>query len=146
MEKKISIYTAIAVLLTLTSCVQESPEVAGPVETGNRIFFRSYLPGVSLTRGGVVSDDNLTECRVTCINPSDNTLIDSETGEITPYFSDIRFVKDDELFHTQESDTCVWPATIDILHFFAYQPSAETMQENIDLSLIPIKEPTRLLR
>ena len=130
---KISTYTALfAIFLTLASCSQDLQVESGLAAEGTRIFFRSYLPGVNLTRGGVVSDDNLTECRVTCINPSDDTLTDSETGEITPYFSDIRFIKEDELFHAQESDTCVWPSTIDILHFFAYQPSAETMQENID--------------
>lgn len=133
MRNRIYIFSAIAVLLTLGSCVQESPEVAGPEGSGNRIFFRSYLPGVTLTRGGVTSD--LTECRVTCINPADTTLINSESGEMTPYFSDIRFVKDDDSdgrFITEESDTCLWPSSRDRLHFFAYQPSAQEMREAID--------------
>ncbi|MDE7346599.1 MAG: fimbrillin family protein [Muribaculaceae bacterium] len=131
---KISKYAALIVILpALASCVQESPEVAGPMGSGSRIFFRSYLPGVTLTRGGTISD--LTECRVTCINPADTTLIDSETGEITTYFSDIRFVKDEESdgrFITEESDTCMWPYTKDQLHFFAYHPSADAMRETID--------------
>ncbi|MDE6341348.1 MAG: fimbrillin family protein [Muribaculaceae bacterium] len=127
---KISIYSAIAALLTLTSCVQESPEVAGFPEKGNRIFFRSYLPSVDQTRGAAMSNDNLTECRVSCINPYDPELIETGSNKIRPYFSDIRFFKNAEgRFVAQESDSCFWPSTTGNLHFFAYYPSVESMRQ-----------------
>lgn len=134
MEMKISINTVIlAVLLTLASCVQENPEAAEPKEMGSRIFFRSYLPGVKQSRAVVISNENLTECRVTCFNPDDSKLIDTESGKMTPYFSDMRFERDDEgRFLALESDTSMWPTTRNILHFFAYQPSVEAMRETID--------------
>lgn len=132
MDKKKIIYLALTVILTLPSCVQEVPKESGLTGNGSRIFFRSYLPTVTRTRSEVVSNENLTECRVTCINPNDTTLIDRETGEMTPYFSDICFEKDDEgRFLAEESDA-VWPATKGGIHFFAYYPAAATMRDAID--------------
>ena len=134
MEMKISTYIALlAVIPTLASCSQEMPGGSGLSADGERIFFRSYLPGISLSRAGVTSDEDLTECQVTCLNPNDTTLIDSESGKMKPYFSDMRFEKDDEgRFLALESDTSVWPAAKNRLHFFAYHPSAERMQTDID--------------
>ncbi|MDE5996984.1 MAG: fimbrillin family protein [Muribaculaceae bacterium] len=131
---KISIYTVfLAVVLTLASCSQEGPSGSCLTADGERIFFRSYLPGISQTRTPVISNDNLTECQVTCLNPNDTSLINSDSGKMKPYFSDMRFEKDYEgRFVAQQSDTSMWPATRDRLHFFAYYPSAETMQTYID--------------
>lgn len=135
MEIKISKYAALlAGLLTLASCAQEGPEAPGPKEMGNRIFFRSHLPGVTQTRAEVISNDNLSECRVTCIIPEDTVLIDPESGKMTPYFRDMRFEKDDEgRFVALESDTSMWPKTKNILHFFAYHPSVEEMRKAINV-------------
>ncbi|MDE6548575.1 MAG: fimbrillin family protein [Muribaculaceae bacterium] len=128
---KISIYAAMAVLLTLSSCSQEGPSGARISGDGNRIYFRSYLPTVSQTRAEVISQETLTECRVTSINPDDNNH--PATGEMTPYFSDISFQKDGEgNFLPEDEESCMWPDTRSRLHFFAYYPSAEKMQENIN--------------
>ena len=134
MEMKISRYTALlTVLLMLASCSQEGPAGSSLTADGERIFFRSYLPGITQTRGGVLSNDNLTECRVTCLNPDDTDHIDPGSGKITPYFSNMRFEKNEEgLFVALDSDTSVWPAARKKLHFFAYQPSPEEMRDRID--------------
>lgn len=134
MEMKISTYTAIlAVFLTLASCTQDVPDDSRPTAKGEWIFFRSHLPGIAQTRAAVTSNDNLMECRATCINPDDPELIDSNSGNMKPYFSDMRFEKDDEgHFVAMESDSSIWPRTNDRLHFFAYNPSAEAMRENFD--------------
>ncbi|MDE6637799.1 MAG: fimbrillin family protein [Muribaculaceae bacterium] len=134
MKFKISTYTALlAVILTLASCSQDAQVGSGFAADSERIFFRSYLPGISPTRAGVTSTENLSECHVTCLNPNDTTLIDSQSGKMKPYFSDMRFEKDDDgRFLALESDTSVWPAAKSRLHFFAYHPSAETMQNKID--------------
>ena len=89
---KTYIYAAVAGILALSSCSQEAPSAAGLSGDGHRIYFRSYLPTVTQTRAGVISQENLSECRVTAIRI--DTPTGSATGEITPYFDDIRFVKD----------------------------------------------------
>lgn len=133
MEKKTTTYTALTFLLTLTSCVQEGPEGAGFEGEGKKIYFRSYIPSVTQTRAGVITKDNLTECQVTGFNPDDKNLIDPETGKMTPYFSDYRFEKDGEgYFVPRGEESCIWPDSKSKLHFFAYHPSAETMQKIID--------------
>lgn len=133
MVKRKTIYVTLTALLALASCAQEEPKGGNLTGEGNRIYFRSYLPSITQIRGGVMSEDSFTECRVSCINPNDTTLIDPESGEIAPYFSDIHFEKNEEgHFMAHEKDTCKWPTSNDKLHFFAYYPSAKSMQETID--------------
>ena len=133
MEMKKNIYTALAVLLTMPSCVQEGPGDMLPEEGQQRIYFRSYLPAVTETRAGVLSNDNLTECQVSCLNPDDATLIDSSTGLMSPYFSDMRFAKHaDGHFLAEKADSTRWPNSTSRLHFFAYFPSVGSMKGNID--------------
>lgn len=134
MEIKKSTYASIlAGLLALSSCSHEGPAATGLTGDGNSIYFRSYLPTVTQTRAGVITKENLKECRVTSFNPNDRKPIDSETGEMTPYFSDIRFEKDGEgRFLPQGEESCIWPDLRSRLHFFAYYPAVETMQETID--------------
>lgn len=132
MGMRIYVYAALAVLLTLTSCVQEGPAGAGLSGDANRIYFRSYLPTVTLTRAGVITKENLTECRVTSINQDDKNF-DPQTGSMTPYFSDISFEKDSQgNFLPKDEESCIWPNAKSRLHFFAYYPSAEGMQNAID--------------
>lgn len=132
MAMKKNIYAVIAVLLALSSCSQEGPAGAGPAGEGSRIYFRSYLPTVSQTRAGVITNENLNECHVTSFNPDDNKLIDPETGEMTPYFINRHFEKDGEgHFLPQGEESCLWPDSRSRLHFFAYSPSVESMQESI---------------
>lgn len=133
MKMKKSIYTALVVLLTLPSCVQEDPVNNNLSEEGTRIYFRSYLPTVTQSRAGVITKENLAECRVTSFNPDDKKLIDPETGKMTPYFRDIRFIKDDEgRFITDDETAGLWPDSRSTLHFLAYYPSVETMRETVD--------------
>lgn len=133
MEKKTIIYTALAILLTMSSCIQEGP-VDVLSEEGQRIFFRSYLPILAETRAGVLSNDNLTECQVSSLNPDDATLIDSSTGLMKTYFNDMRFVKHaDGHFLAEKADSTRWPNSTNTLHFFAYYPSVSTMKGNIDM-------------
>ena len=128
MDKKTTIYFSIGILLALASCAQENPAYVVSGADGDRIYFRSYLPSVTPTRASVVSSDNFDYCRATCFNPDDDNLIDPSTGEMTPYFTDIRFVKDDNgRFRTQGSDTCMWPDSDSRLHFLAYHPSLTDM-------------------
>lgn len=127
------IYTVLVILLTLSSCVQEGLVVDEPMVEDNRIYFRSNLPGITETRAGVISQDGLTECKVTSINPDDSYHIDPATGEISTYFSNLSIVKDAEgRFHTQDESTGLWPDYKSRLHFFAYYPSVESMRESID--------------
>ena len=133
MEMKTYIYAAVAGILVLTSCSQEGPGAGVAGEYGNRIYFRSYLPTVTETRAGIVTKENLSECRVTGFNPDDQNFIDSETGKINPLFGDIRYEKDAKgHFVPKETDACTWPDSQSTLHFFAYYPSAESMREKID--------------
>ncbi len=129
MDKKKLIYFALGSLVLFSSCSQEGPEEKPSGET-NRIYFRSYLPTVTQTRAGIITTGNFTTAQVTCFNPYDNDYIDPETGEITPYFEDVRFEKgDDDRFFSQGDNDCRWPGTESELHFFAYYPSAESMQK-----------------
>ena len=131
MGMKISTYTVFATMLTLISCSQEGPAGIGLSGDGNRIYFRSYLPTVTQTRAGVLTQETLRECRVTSINPDDNKHPD--TGEMTTYFDDLRYEKDGEgHFLAEDEESSMWPDTKSRLHFFAYSPSAESMQVNID--------------
>ena len=132
MQMKKTTYTALAALLTLLpSCTQDNPERPAKTTERNNIYFRSYLPTITQTRAGVISQDNLSECRVTAINTA--FPINPETGEITPYFKDIRFVKDPAgRFIANDGDTCIWPDAGTTLHFFAYYPAVEEMKKNID--------------
>lgn len=132
MDKRKLIYFALGSLLMLPSCSQDSPADSGHTGDNNRIYFRSYLPAVSLTRAEVISKDNFNTCQVTCINPTDSIFIDPETGEITPYFTDVHFEKDpkagDGRFISTGGNVCRWPDTESKLHFFAYYPSADSMR------------------
>lgn len=131
--RSIFTYTALAVLLTLPSCVQEGPGGDEQTGDGNIIYFRSYLPSITETRAGVITKDNLSECRITSINPEDFYLTDPTTGEISAYFHDIRFIKDAEgRFLTQNESAGLWPDYRSRLHFFAYHPSVESMCRTID--------------
>lgn len=135
MEKKTTIYTALAGILALSSCSQEGPAGTDLPGSGNRIYFRSYIPTITQTRAVVITKGNLTECQVTGFNPDDRKHVDSETEEMTTYFSDIHFEKDAEgRFLPQDEESCIWPDSKSRLHFFAYHPSADTMQETIDKS------------
>lgn len=131
MNKKKTIYVALAVLLTLPSCVQEGPASAVLAGKGNRIYFRSYLPTVTQTRASVITKENLTECQVTAFNPDDRNH--SAEGVMSPYFSDLHYEKDGEgHFLPQSEESCMWPDSKSRLHFFAYYPSAAGMQETAD--------------
>lgn len=131
MKKKTTIYTALAILMPLLSCSQEGPG-GGLSEEGQRIYFRSYLPTVE-TRAGVLSNENLTECQVSCLNPYDANLIDSSTGLMKTYFSDMHFAKHaDGYFLAENGDSTRWPNSTDRLHFFAYYPPVASLQENIN--------------
>ena len=128
MDKKTIIYSSIGILLALASCSQENPAYVVPDADGRSIYFRSYLPSVAQSRASVASSDNFDYCRATCFNPDDDNLIDPSTGEMTPYFTDIRFVKDDNgRFRTQGPDSCMWPDSQSRLHFLAYHPSITEM-------------------
>lgn len=129
MDKKKLIYFALSTMFVLTSCSQEDPRGELPGDR-NRIYFRSNLPTVTLTRAEVVSAANFTTCQVTCFNTYDPESIDLSTGEIKPYFKDIRFEKDDDgRFYSQGDDECIWPNAKNLLHFFAYYPSADSMKK-----------------
>ena len=136
MEKKKKlhiVYTAFAVMLALTSCDSENGEVNIPTEYSNKIYFRSYFPSIDQTRGEFISQENLTECRVTCINPDNIDFIDPKTGELKPYFNDISFEKDEYgRFKAHATVNCNWPSATDMLHFFAYYPPAESMKESTE--------------
>ncbi len=127
MDKKKLIYVALGLIFLLPSCSQEGPN--GATTGDNRIYFRSYLPTITQTRAGVISNDNFATAQVTCFNHDDNEYIDSITGEITPYFADICFEKgDDGRFFSIGANDCRWPDTESELHFFAYYPSVDNMK------------------
>lgn len=133
MDKKKLIYFALVTLFMLPSCSQVEPAGSELREDGNMIYFRSYLPTVSRTRAVETNTGNFNSCQVTCYNPDDKTLIDPVTREISTYFHDICFVKDEnDLFVSQSEDDCRWPDSRSRLHFFAYYPSAESMKEFTD--------------
>lgn len=128
MDKKTTIYLAIAALFTLSSCSQDEPARTELPADGNRIYFRSYLPAVTLSRADAISA--LNSCQVTCFNPDDTTLINSATGAITPYFTDVCFADDGTgRFFSQGDDECSWPDKNSKMHFFAYYPSVESMKK-----------------
>lgn len=130
MDNKKLIYLALGFLSIFPSCSQEGLTSGELMEEGKRISFRSILPSVAETRAGVISSDNFITCQVTCFNPEDNKLIDPASGEISPYFSDIRFEKDESgLFFSQGEDECLWPNAKNKLHFFAYYPAVEDMKK-----------------
>lgn len=144
MKKINTIYTISAFFLTLTSCVQEGLGGDETIGESTRIFFRSHFPFVTETRAGVISQNNLPECRVTSINPDDTYLIDPSTEEIAEYFSDIRIVKDSEgRFHPEDETTGTWPDRKSRLHFFAYYPSVESMRETVDASKFQLVNKTK---
>ena len=132
MDKKTTIYLSLGTLLALASCSQENPgdgalRAEDNIED-NRIYFRSYLPSVTESRAGIVDTDKFNYCQVTCLNPDDDTLTDPTTGKMTPYFTDIRFAKEENgRFISQGTDTCKWPDSQSRLHFFAYHPSLTEM-------------------
>lgn len=133
MKKKNHIYTALPALLTLISCAQENPEELLSTETRSQIYFRSYLPSVTETRAGIVSNENLTECNVTALNPDDDRAISANSGNIPQYFSDIRFEKNaGGQFLPSDEQACMWPDAKSTLHFFAYHPSVDHMHATID--------------
>ncbi len=129
MDKKTLIYLALGSALAFSSCTQEGPEPAELRGDSNRIYFRSYLPAVDLSRAGVISERNFTTCQVTCFNPDDNGYVDPATDSITPYFRDIRFDRaDDGRFLSSDEDDCRWPDAAHTLHFFAYYPAVDNMR------------------
>lgn len=130
MDKKKLIYFALCSLLALSSCTQEGPESPAPHGDSNRIFFRSYLPAVELSRAAVIEGPNFTTCQVTCFNPTDSDYIDSETDTIRPFFRNIRFDRaDDGRFLASDEDDCRWPDAEHTLHFFAYYPAVDTIRK-----------------
>ncbi len=130
MDKKISIYFALASLLALSSCSQENAVDSERPAGNNRIYFRSYLPAVTQTRAEVITGSNFTTAQVTCFNPTDTDNIDPDSGEITPYFTDERFEKaDDGRFFSSGGNDCRWPDSEHALHFFAYYPAADSMRK-----------------
>ncbi len=127
MKKKHLTYFALGSVLLMQSCAQEGP--VGSLSGDNRIFFRSYLPAVTQSRAGVIRSDNFTTAQVTCFNPEDKNHIDPETGVISPFFEDTHFEKaDGNRFYAMEDPDCRWPNTDNLLHFFAYYPSVESMK------------------
>lgn len=132
MENKKLIYFALGSVLMLSSCAQDDPAPERPGDN-NRIYFRSNLPSVTQSRAGIVTIENFSSCQVTCFNTEESEFIESSTGKIAPYFNDICFEKDaDGLFFSKGEDDCMWPATKNTLHFFAYYPSATSMKQTID--------------
>lgn len=130
MDKKKLIYFAMCSLLALSSCTQEGPESPAPHSDTNRIFFRSYLPAVELSRAAVIESSNFTTCQVTCFNPTDIEYIDTEADTIRPFFRNIRFDRaDDGRFLSSDEDDCRWPDAEHTLHFFAYYPAVDTMRK-----------------
>lgn len=119
---------ALVAMLMLSSCAEDQPVNAERPGDSGRIFFRSHLPSVSLSRAADVTA--LSTCQVTCFNPDDNTLINPVTGEMTPYFTDI-CCEDDGTgrFFSTGNDGCVWPGANSTIHFFAYYPSVESMKK-----------------
>ncbi|MDE6654303.1 MAG: fimbrillin family protein, partial [Muribaculaceae bacterium] len=130
MNTKKLIYMALGILLMLISCAQDEPSKRELPGDGNRIYFRSYLPTVTLSRAGEVTTANFKECQVTCFNPDDNTLIDSSTGTMTPYFTDICFENDGTgRFFSKGDEEYMWPNPNSTMHFFAYYPSVGDMKK-----------------
>lgn len=112
----------------LASCSQDELANRELPGDGNRIYFRSYLPTVTMSRAADAT--KLSTCQVTCFNQDDKNLIDPVTGEMTPYFSDIRFEDDGSgRFFSTGEDECIWPDANSRLHFFAYYPSADNMRD-----------------
>ncbi|MDE5850532.1 MAG: fimbrillin family protein [Muribaculaceae bacterium] len=127
MGKKISIYSALAVILTLASCAGVESGDGVIAGEGKRIYFRTHLPSLSETRASALTTDNLSECRVTCFIPEDSSFDPAAT---TPHYSDMRFIKKGAGHYVAEDDTAAeWPDTDLTLHFFAYAPSSELVTE-----------------
>lgn len=119
---------ALCILFMLPSCAQDEPSQRELRADANRIYFRSVLPGVTLSRAVEVT--KLSTCQVTSFTPDDSTLIDPATGEMTTYFSDICFEDDgDGRFFSKGDDECMWPDATSKMHFFAYYPSVESMKK-----------------
>lgn len=129
MDKRKLIYFALGSLLMLPSCSQDSPADSGHTGDNNRIYFRSYLPSLTQTRAEIIDSKNFNTAQVTCFNPDDNDYFDFTSGEITPYFDDVRFEKgDDGRFFSQGENVCRWPDSEHTLHFFSYYPGADSMR------------------
>ncbi|MDE6694061.1 MAG: fimbrillin family protein, partial [Muribaculaceae bacterium] len=128
MNTKKLIYMVLGTLFMLSSCAENEPIDTQQSADDNRIYFRSYLPGITLSRSKDVT--KLSTCQVTCFNPDDTTLIDSSTGELKPYFPDTRF-KDDGTgrFFSNGDDECVWPDANSTMQFFAYYPPVDSMKK-----------------
>lgn len=123
-------YFAICAMAALVSCSQDEP-VTGPQPAApKQIYFRSYLPTVTQSRAQELTIANFSTCQVTAFNIDDTGLIDTETGEMRPYFLDTPFTKgDDGRFLPAAGNGCFWPDNESRLHFFAYYPSAESCRE-----------------
>lgn len=145
MDKKKLIYFALVSLFMLPSCSQEDSTGRGLPIDGNIIYFRSYLPTVSLSRAGEINSGNFNTCQVTGFNLDDNSLIDPATEKITPYFHDISFAKDENgMFIAEGGDEYRWPDSRSRLHFFAYYPSVESMKGDADDDFFTLHNNTRL--
>lgn len=129
MDKKKLIYFALGALILLPSCSQDEPSNRGLRGDAIPIYFRSYLPTVTQSRATVVNSANFTNCQVTCFNPYDAELIDSDNVTLLPFFNDICFQKNDEgNFVAREEDEIFWPRASNKIHFFAYSPSVASMK------------------
>lgn len=130
MNTKKLTYLSLGSVLMLASCSQDELANREHPGDGNRIYFRSYLPTVTMSRAADASSSSLSTCQVTCFNQDDKNLIDPVTGEMTPYFTDTRFEDDGSgRFFSTGEDECIWPDANSRLHFFAYYPSADSMKD-----------------
>ncbi|MDE6283635.1 MAG: fimbrillin family protein [Muribaculaceae bacterium] len=126
-----STYLLPAALLMLTACSQEEPTPTEPaIDQIERIHFRTSLPGAT-SRAQIVSNDNLTEFKVTVFNPAD-----AANGKLDPFINNISVIKSEES-DVFSSEDCMWPAPgrekYD-LTFFAYYPAPANTDNNTTIN------------
>ncbi|MDE5554192.1 MAG: fimbrillin family protein [Muribaculaceae bacterium] len=112
-------YLTIGAAFLLASCENDAPQTEMPTES-RQMHFRTSFPEI-VSRGQIVSNDNLDEFHVTVFNPAD-----SMDGKLSPYI-DEEVVKMSDGSGVFSSENCMWPEPgkeKNALTFFAYYPAA----------------------
>lgn len=114
-------YFILGSAMMLSACAQEDISYSSLGE-GNRIIFRTSLPGVS-SRAQEIATKDLLYFYVTAFNPEDTKQLNQETGALSAYIDNDSITKNEgnEIY---SSETCLWPepGKDGNISFFAYYP------------------------
>lgn len=119
-------YLLACVLLALFSCSKE--EIPGYDLVGDDTTIR-FRPELLNSRARELTKDNFTEFYVSCFNPNDPALVNSN-GNLSCYFSNETFALDtiNNVFINFINPDYSWPLSAKELTFFAYSPSTSKMK------------------